>query len=86
MNDETKNYKPEGKYGIFPEVKYNKNGFEIRSDVLSMAVDYAKWQFEYKLKAHPELTPPSIADVIDIATNWNKFVCGQTVNTEKREK
>jgi hypothetical protein len=31
-----------------PEVKFNKNGYEIRSDVLAMAKDLVGQDFQYK--------------------------------------
>lgn len=31
-----------------PEVKFNKNGYEIRSDVLAMAKDLVGQEFQYK--------------------------------------
>lgn len=31
-----------------PEVKFNKNGYEIRSDVLAMAKDLVSQDFHYK--------------------------------------
>ena len=31
-----------------PEVKFNKNGYEIRADVLAMAKDYVGQDFHYK--------------------------------------
>jgi len=31
-----------------PEVKFNKNGYEIRSDVLAMAKDIVGQEFQYK--------------------------------------
>ena len=34
----------------FPEVKFNKNGYEIRSDILAMAKDLV--QTEYSMKVH----------------------------------
>lgn len=32
-----------------PEVKFNKNGFEIRTDVLEMAKDAVMQEYDYKL-------------------------------------
>jgi hypothetical protein len=31
-----------------PEVKFNKNGYEIRSDVLAMAKDLVAQEYQYK--------------------------------------
>ena len=31
-----------------PEVKFNKNGYEIRTDILSMAKDLVAQDFQYK--------------------------------------
>jgi hypothetical protein len=31
-----------------PEVKFNKNGYEIRSDILAMAKDLVGQEFQYK--------------------------------------
>jgi hypothetical protein len=31
-----------------PEVKFNKNGYEIRADILAMAKDYVGQDFHYK--------------------------------------
>jgi|TARA_R110000868_G_scaffold61114_3_gene185885 hypothetical protein len=31
-----------------PEVKFNKNGYEIRSDILAMAKDFVSQDFSYK--------------------------------------
>lgn len=31
-----------------PEVKFNKNGYEIRSDILAMAKDLVAQDFQYK--------------------------------------
>jgi hypothetical protein len=31
-----------------PEVKFNKNGYEIRADILQMAKDYVGQDFHYK--------------------------------------
>jgi hypothetical protein len=33
-----------------PEVKFNKNGYEIRADILAMAKDMV--QYEYSMKFH----------------------------------
>jgi len=35
---------------VLPEVKFNKNGYEIRSDILAMAKDMV--QTEYSMKFH----------------------------------
>jgi len=31
-----------------PEVKFNKNGYEIRSDVLAMAKEHVEQEYKYK--------------------------------------
>jgi hypothetical protein len=31
-----------------PEVKFNKNGYEIRSDILSLAKEHAEQEYKYK--------------------------------------
>ena len=38
----------ENKLPGLPEVKFNKNGYEIRSDILSMAKDLVGQEFQYK--------------------------------------
>jgi hypothetical protein len=32
-----------------PEVKFNKNGYEIRADVLAMAKDHVRDEFNFKM-------------------------------------
>lgn len=38
----------ENKLPGIPEVKFNKNGYEIRSDILAMAKDLVGQEFQYK--------------------------------------
>jgi len=38
----------ENKLPSMPELKINKNGYEIRSDILAMAKDYVAQDFHYK--------------------------------------
>jgi hypothetical protein len=38
----------ENKLPGMPEVKFNKNGYEIRTDILSMAKDLVGQDFQYK--------------------------------------
>jgi hypothetical protein len=38
----------ENKIPGIPEVKFNKNGYEIRTDILAMAKDLVGQEFQYK--------------------------------------
>jgi len=38
----------ENKFPSMPEVKFNKNGYEIRTDILAMAKDLVGQEFHYK--------------------------------------
>lgn len=76
--------------GIIPEVTYHKNGFELRSTLLSVAADFVKWQFEYNYKlgghsAAVTIKPPTYQDVLEAAQAWNKFLCSSGNNTRNNK-
>jgi len=75
--------------GSIPQVKFNKNGYEIRTQVLEIAKDslwqdyYAKWgQFETSVKKeHDEVvtrvempTVPGVDQVLETAQKFYNFV------------
>jgi hypothetical protein len=95
MNDMTKQFEQfaDMMKAAMPQVKPNKNGYEIRTKVLDIANNtvwqdyYAKWgQFETSMKKeHDEIvtkvempTVPGADQVLDAANKFYDFVNGKT--------
>tara|TARA_Y200000002_G_scaffold333261_1_gene299562 strand:- start:428 stop:727 length:300 start_codon:yes stop_codon:yes gene_type:complete len=72
---------------LTPQVKYNKNGYEIRTKILEMAKDHEAMEFQFKLQGYEatqkmdkstgemvnKVTMPAVPGVEEILETANKF-------------
>lgn len=79
----------DGENTMLPEIKINKNGYEIRSDLIGFAKEFMLTEYQYKLGEYNHKvsaqngkleiavtfpTPPTPEDVIACAEKFMAFV------------